>query len=130
MTFVTEGVPAQLFAAAQSASCPFPFTCSTEVPRQSMAFCRDGAEACVPFTVFFEDLSASLWVTVPIFIWAVLLQLLREMIKSPRTCWAALSFHANKDENVSAQSFGMLLPSVSSGVAFLSRVLSRKAWTN
>lgn len=95
-----------------------------------MAFCRDGAEASVPFSVFFEDLSASLWVTVPFFVWAVVLQLLREKIKSPRTCWAALSFHANKDKKVSAQSFGMLLPSFSSGVAFLSRVLSRKAWTN
>ena len=98
MTFVTEGAPAQLFAAAPSSSCPSPVTCSTKVPGQSVAFCRDGAEASVPFSVFFEDLSASLWVTVPFFIWAVVLQLLREMTKSPRTCWAALSFHANKDE--------------------------------
>lgn len=130
MTFVTEGAPAQLFAAAPSASHPSSITCSTKVPGQSVAFHRGGGEASVPFSVFFEDSSVSLWVTVPSFVWAVVLQLLREMIKSPRTFWAALSFHANKDENVPAQSFGVLLPSFSSRVTFLSRVLSRKAWTN
>lgn len=130
MTFVTETAPAQLFAATLCASCPNPDTCSTKVPGQFVAFCRDGAEASVPFPAFFQDLSATLWITVPFFIWAVALPLLREMIKSPRTCWAALSFHAKKDEKVSDHSFGMLLPSLSSGVASLSRGLSGKVWTN
>jgi len=131
MIFVTEGAPAQLFSAALSASCPFPVvTCPTEVPRQSVAFCGDGSEASVPISAVFGDWSASLWVTVPFFIGAVVLLLLREMMKSPRMCWAALSFHINKYENVSAQSFGMLLPSFSSGMTLLSRVLSSKVWTN
>lgn len=102
--------PAQLFAAALYTSCPSPAKCPTKVPGQSVAFCSDGVEASVLFSVFSEDLSHSLWVTVPFFIQAVVLQLLREMVKSPRTCWAALNFNANKDEKVFAQSFGMLLP--------------------
>lgn len=43
----------------------------------SPALGREGGEPFLPFSAFFKDLSATLQVRVPFFIWAVILWLLR-----------------------------------------------------
>lgn len=97
----------QLFAAAQQHIMTLSrLIHSLEVSGSSVSFCWDGARASVPFSAFLK-IYQPLSVTVPFFLWGIILQLLRDMVECTRTYCDSPSFHANKDTNVSAQSFGI-----------------------